>query len=46
MSGLAPLGYEAVTAWARLTERTPQPHEVRALLALDAVMLFPDAGEP
>jgi hypothetical protein len=44
MSGLAPLTYGAIADWARLTGRRPHPYEVRALLTLDAVMLFPDAG--
>lgn len=43
MDGLAPLTYQDLDAWARLTDRHPEPHEVRALLYLDSVLRHPDA---
>lgn len=45
MHGPDPLTYQQIDAWARLTEQRPAPHEVAALLALDLVARFPDAGE-
>jgi len=36
MSGPAPLTHQDIAAWASLTHCDPAPHEVRALLALDA----------
>lgn len=45
MDGLAPLTYSTIADWARLTDRRPQPHEVKALLHLDLVMRHPDAGK-
>lgn len=45
MSGLSPLTYQTIAVWARLMDRRPRPHEVEALLTLDAVLLFPDAVE-
>jgi hypothetical protein len=41
MDGLAPLSYTTVRAWAELTDRCPRPHEVQALLMLDAVRRHP-----
>jgi len=38
-SGPAPLTYESIAAWADMTERRPAPHEVRALMLLDAARL-------
>jgi hypothetical protein len=45
MNGPRPVSYPDVQAWAQLTDRRPAPHEIRALLALDVVWRFPDAGE-
>lgn len=39
--GLNPLTYTTIADWSRLTGTTVYPHEVQALLALDAVMLHP-----
>lgn len=44
MSGLAPLSYQTVDAWSRLTETVIRPEEVRALMRLDAILLHPEAG--
>lgn len=41
MDGLAPLSFTAVRDWAVLTEREIDPHEVQALLLLDAVRRNP-----
>ena len=41
--GLAPLGYATVEAWARLMDVEVEPHEVEALMVLDAVMRNPEA---
>lgn len=41
MNGFAPLSYTTIADWARLTDRTVRPHEVKALLALDRVMRNP-----
>jgi hypothetical protein len=45
MDGLAPLSYGTVADWAALTGRDPTPEEVEALMQLDVVLRFPDAGE-
>jgi pyrroloquinoline quinone (PQQ) biosynthesis protein C len=42
MNGPEPLTYQAVDAWARLTDRHPAPYEVEALFALDVAMRFPE----
>lgn len=39
MAGLNPLSYATVDAWSRLTHTYPDPLEVHALMALDAVLL-------
>jgi hypothetical protein len=44
MGGLMPLSYTTIADWARLKEVDIDPHEVGALIALDAAMLAP--GEP
>jgi hypothetical protein len=44
MAGLAPLAYGTIADWARLTGRRPRPHEVEALITLDAVLRHPEAG--
>jgi hypothetical protein len=41
MNGPQLLSYREVDAWARLTDRQPQPHEVQALLSLDRVLCHP-----
>lgn len=41
MDGLAPLNPTVIESWARLTERSPQPHEVQALFELDALRRAP-----
>ena len=38
MAGLNPLTYQTLDAWARLTGRDPMPHEVEALILLDAAL--------
>jgi hypothetical protein len=38
MDGLAWVTWSVVDAWRVLTDRSPQPHEVQALFALDAAM--------
>lgn len=43
LSGPAPITYLHIDAWARLTDRRPAPHEVRALIALDHVWRHPTA---
>lgn len=44
--GVQAMTYTEIAAWARLTERTPYPHEVDALLALDvAVRLAMQDGD-
>jgi hypothetical protein len=45
MSGLSPLTYSTIADWARLKGFVPEPHEVDALIALDAVMLYPGKRE-
>jgi hypothetical protein len=45
MSGPQPLTYQEVEAWARLTDRQPAPHEVRALMLLDLVWAHPEPEE-
>lgn len=45
LNGLAPLTYGTIADWARLTGRFPRPHEVRALLLLDAAIRRPDPEE-
>lgn len=47
MSGLAPLRYSEVEAWARVMGREVSPPEVEALMRLDRVLRSPpkDDGE-
>lgn len=40
----APLTWRDIESWARMTDRRPLPHEVRALMALDAARRAPAAG--
>jgi hypothetical protein len=42
MSGYAPLSYGTIADWVRLTGTEIYPHEVRALLQLDAVLRNPE----
>lgn len=46
MNGLLPLTYATLSAWAALRGRRLQPHEVDALLVLDAIRLHPGEDEP
>jgi hypothetical protein len=39
-----PLSYTTIADWARLNQIDVSPHEVHALITLDAAMLSP--GEP
>ena len=39
--GLEGITYQDIDAWARLTDRRPEPHEVQALIALDRAVLHP-----
>ncbi len=42
MNGLAPLAFSTIRDWARLTQRGHiAPHEVHALLLLDAIWMHP-----
>lgn len=45
MNGLSPLAYSTIADWARFKCVSPEPHEVEALIALDAVMLHPGSPE-
>lgn len=38
MDGAAPLSYATIEAWSRLTDTRVEPHEVDALLMLDAAI--------
>jgi hypothetical protein len=42
MAGLNPLSYGTIMDWATLTDQYPEPHEIEALLILDAVMRAPE----
>lgn len=42
MGGLMPLSYSELRAWAKLRDIRIRPHEVDALIRIDAVMLHPD----
>lgn len=42
MEGVAPLSYTTVAAWSQLTDTAIRPHEVDALMALDAAIRNPD----
>ena len=45
MSGMAPLSWSTLEAWAKLTDRTPTPDECDALMALDAAFRNPEEPE-
>lgn len=36
MAGIAPITYIDIDAWSRLTRQIPEPHEVQAIIELDA----------
>jgi hypothetical protein len=38
--GFHPLTYTTIADWARLTGRDPRPHEVEALMGVDASMFY------
>lgn len=40
-TGVNPLTWSTVHAWASHTRRSPDPAELQSLFALDAVLLFP-----
>jgi hypothetical protein len=42
LEGVTP---QLIESWARLYDIRPLPHEVDALITLDVLMRFPDAGE-
>ncbi len=44
MNGIAPLTYSTIGEWSRLTATPVHPHEVEALIVIDAVMRGP--GKP
>lgn len=46
--GVAPLGYVTLESWARQMDvcPAPQPHEVEALMLIDAALRQPGAEEP
>lgn len=49
MAGIAPITYQDVAAWAGLTDNRPLPHEVDAIMALDAewrISMTPDEEKP
>lgn len=41
MTGIVPLTYTTIADWSRLTGTAVAPHEVHALLVLDAVRCHP-----
>lgn len=43
MNGACAITYVQIQAWASLTGRSPDPVEVRALIALDHAWRSPDA---
>ena len=45
MNGLKPFTYQMLDAWARMTQRDPQPHELAALIRLGHVFLYPPGDE-
>ena len=46
MEGLSPLSFPALQAWSEMMGLELDALEVHALLALDAVIRRPEAGEP
>lgn len=45
MNGLESFTFQMVESWARLTDRSPEPHEVDALMYLGRVFLYPPKEE-
>lgn len=45
LNGIAPLSWVTLDAWARRTDRDPEPHEADALFSLDAVTRHPELME-
>lgn len=43
-SGLAPIGWEAAGAWARLLRIDPRPWEIEIIMAIDDAFLAARAG--
>lgn len=43
MGGALPLAYPMIESWARLSGRSPAPHEVEALFSLDGAYRFPES---
>ena len=43
-SGAAAISYSDIEAWTRLMDTHPEPHDVQALLVLDAAMRNPGDG--
>jgi hypothetical protein len=44
MGGLMPLSYTTIADYSRLKDVYFKPHEIEALIAIDAAMLYPDEG--
>ncbi len=42
MAGVAPLSYQEIESWMRLTQIVLAPHEVNALILIDAALRQPD----
>jgi hypothetical protein len=45
LSGIAPLTWTEVDAWARCAKTRPYPHEIKALFSLDIVARDPESFE-
>lgn len=45
MAGVNPLSYAEIMAWSELTGADPRPHEVAALIEIDAVLRTPPKVE-
>ncbi len=41
MSGINTIGYTEIAAWLKLTDHHLEPHEVTAIIVLDAASRFP-----
>lgn len=46
MEGIAPLSYQTIESWAKLTGRSPLPYEIHALMKLDRIIRHPDIVDP
>lgn len=42
MNGPRRVRYSDIESWAKLTGRSPRPHEIEALFTLDVALLVPD----